>query len=225
MDNKETLWELLGVLLRAHPWHGVSIGEHQPEMVTAYVELVPSDTVKYELDKETGLLKIDRPQFFSNSCPTLYGLIPQTFCNTRVAEYCMEKSGLTGIKGDNDPLDICIFSEKVIPRGDILLKARPIGGLRLLDEGEADDKIIAVMKDDLTYSSWYDISDCPPKLLNRLKHYFLTYKNPPGSDKPACEILDIYGKAEAYEVIRRANLDYHLNFAELVNLLDSAMRA
>ena len=85
---------LLHRLFRAHPWHGVSIGDEAPDRVTAYIEIVPTDTVKYELDKATGLLKVDRPQKFSNVYPTLYGLIPQTLCGPRSAELCMEKASI-----------------------------------------------------------------------------------------------------------------------------------
>ena len=136
--------ELLHHLFRAHPWHGVAIGDEAPERVTAYVEIVPTDTVKYELDKPTGLLKVDRPQKFSNVYPTLYGLLPQTYCGPKVAEYCMQQASRKGIVGDGDPLDICVVSERTVTRADILLDARVVGGLRMIDRGEADDKIIAV---------------------------------------------------------------------------------
>ena len=138
-ETKGPPLSLLGLLFQAHPWHGVSIGPHAPEKVTAYIEIVPTDTVKYELDKVTGHLRIDRPQLFSNVCPALYGLIPQTYCGSRVAAYCREKTGLANISGDQDPLDICVLTEKAITHGDILLRARPIGGLRMLDGVEADD--------------------------------------------------------------------------------------
>src|SRR5579872_4322018 len=99
-ENEEPIWRLLGLLFRAHPWHGVSIGPHAPARVNTYIEMVPTDTVKYELDKVTGLLRIDRPQLYSNVCPALYGLLPQTFCGERVGEYCAERTGLPGIAGD-----------------------------------------------------------------------------------------------------------------------------
>ena len=139
--QREPLWQLMGVLFKAHPWHGVHIGDHVPNMLTTYIEIVPSDTVKYELDKFSGHLKVDRPQAYSNVCPTLYGLVPQTYCMEQVAAFCEEKTGRTGITGDGDPLDICVLSEKVFPRGDILMEAVPIGGLRMIDNDEADDKI------------------------------------------------------------------------------------
>jgi inorganic pyrophosphatase len=196
---------------KSHPWHGVPIGAEAPQIITAFIEIVPTDTVKYEIDKETGYLKIDRPQKFSNVVPTLYGFIPQTYCDTKVAAYAALKSGKQVTKGDGDPLDICVLSEKTITHGDIILKAIPIGGFRLIDKGEADDKIIAVMKDDEVFAGWNEITDCTPAVIDRLKHYFLTYKNLPGQ-QPTCEITHIYGREEAYEVINRSQEDYKNKF-------------
>jgi inorganic pyrophosphatase len=193
---------------KAHPWHGISIGNNAPKVLTAFIEIVPTDTVKYEIDKESGYLKIDRPQKFSNVVPALYGFIPQTYCDKLVAAFASEKSGKKVEKGDGDPLDICVLSERSITHGDIILQAIPIGGIRLIDKGEADDKIIAVMQGDEVYKQWTDIKDCPEAIINRLKHYFLTYKNIPGTEIPTCEISNIYGKEEAYEVINRSREDY-----------------
>ncbi|MBK7182029.1 MAG: inorganic pyrophosphatase [Bacteroidetes bacterium] len=193
---------------KAHPWHGISIGNNAPKVLTAFIEIVPTDTVKYEIDKESGYLKIDRPQKFSNVVPALYGFIPQTYCDKLVAAFASEKSGKKVEKGDGDPLDICVLSERSITHGDIILQAIPIGGIRLIDKGEADDKIIAVMQGDEVYKQWTDIKDCPEAIINRLKHYFLTYKNIPGTEVPTCEISSIYGKEEAYEVINKSREDY-----------------
>jgi inorganic pyrophosphatase len=166
-------------LFQAHPWHGVSIGEKAPETVTAFIEIVPTDTVKYELDKASGHLKIDRPQRFSSMCPTLYGFIPQTYCGPKIGAHCGERVNRSNIDGDGDPLDICVLTERTISQGNILLKARPIGGLRMIDHSQADDKIIAVLESDLVYGQINDIADCPEGLVNRLKHYFLSYKQIP----------------------------------------------
>src|ERR1043165_9069524 len=117
---------------RAHPWHGVDIGRDAPRVVTCYIEIVPTDTVKYELDKVTGILRVDRPQKYSNVCPSLYGFIPQTLCAEAVAALCAERPGRTGIVGDGDPMDICVLTEKQISHGGILVRAIPIGGLRML---------------------------------------------------------------------------------------------
>ncbi len=199
-------------LFRAHPWHGVPIGPRAPNVVTVYVEIVPTDTVKYEIDKASGYLKIDRPQKFSNVCPTLYGFVPQTFCGERVGELMAQRTGRHDIQGDGDPLDICVLSERTIAHGDILLEAVPIGGLRVLDANQADDKIIAVIEGDALAGSWQDIGDCPHEVIDRLKHYFLTYKGLPQSP-PRIEVAGVYDRAEAHEVIARSRYDYLARFA------------
>jgi inorganic pyrophosphatase len=196
---------------KAHPWHGIDPGEKSPNIVTAFIEIVPTDTVKYEIDKESGFLKIDRPQKFSNTVPTLYGFIPQTYCAERTAEFAALKSGKMVAKGDGDPLDICVLSERSVTHGNIIVQAIPIGGFRMLDKGEADDKIIAVLKGDEFYRQWNDVSDCPISYINRLKHYFLTYKNLPG-EASSCEITNVYGREEAHEVIRRSLEDYQTHY-------------
>ncbi len=217
------LLHLQNFFCRAHPWHGVDIGELAPEEIHCYVEIVPTDTVKFELDKATGLLKADRPQKYSNYCPSLYGLVPQTYCGKRVAELCSKKTGKANIEGDGDPLDICILTEKPIHRGDILVTAIPIGGIRAIDKNEADDKIIAVLKDDLVYENIRELRDCPPNLIDRLCHYFLTYKESPadltGKEPRRLEIEGLYDRKEAQEVIRLAQLDYQDLFSHTHKLL------
>lgn len=198
---------------KAHPWHGVSIGEDAPETVTVFIEIVPRDTVKYEVDKETGYLKIDRPQQYSNVVPANYGFIPRTYCHEHVAELARSSSGKSVAKGDGDPLDILVLSEHHIPRGDIILKALPIGGLCLLDGGEADDKIISVLKGDKVFEQYQELADLPEGILERFKHYFLTYKSLPGSQQ-VCEITHSYGREAAHRVINAAILDYQALSAE-----------
>ena len=191
-----------------HPWHGVSPGDELPKIVTAFIEIVPGDTIKYEVDKTTGYLKIDRPQLFSNTSPALYGFIPQTYCGNLIAEFCSKESGKKIERGDGDPLDICVLCERSVTHGDILLRAIPIGGLRMIDKGEADDKIIAVLFNDPVYSQYKDISELPKQLVDRLRHYFLTYKVIPGESRDPVEIDSIYNREAAHEVIRRSVLDY-----------------
>ena len=205
-------------LVRSHPWHGISIGKKFPQVVTAYIEIVPNDTMKYELDKWSGILKVDRPQRFSNTVPALYGLIPQTLCDEEVAQICREKTPYKEIKGDDDPLDICVLAEKNAFHGDILLNAVPIGGLRMIDGDEADDKIIAVLQGDPLYGTWKDINDATPSILERLKHYFLTYKNiPEEGQKHEQEITHVYNKEEAYDVIKRSHNDYLNKYRDINN--------
>jgi inorganic pyrophosphatase len=200
---------------RPHPWHGIEIGPQAPERVTVYVEIVPTDTVKYEIDKSSGYLKVDRPQKFSNVCPTLYGFIPQTYCGARVGELCAERTGRRGIVGDGDPMDICVLSERAVSHGDILLQAVPLGGLRMIDGEQADDKIVAVMLGDAAYGSLAELAEVPEALLDRLRHYFLTYKQEPGAAAAGrVEIAAAYGRAEAHEVIRRSRADYLALFPE-----------
>lgn len=222
-DEHKPIWNLMNLYCRSHPWHGVDIGKDAPKEIHCYIEIVPTDTVKFELDKGTGLLKADRPQKYSNHCPTLYGLIPQTHAGRRVGEYCSKKTGRPGIQGDNDPIDICVLTEKPILRGDILVTAKPIGGIRAIDGNEADDKIIAVMSGDLIYENIQDISDCPKNLIDRLKHYFLTYKEGPEdlveSKTRRMEIMEVYGREEAEEVIRLGQEDYEDHFAGIGDFL------
>lgn len=194
---------------RSHPWHGVSVGEDAPRKVNCYIEMVPTDTVKYELDKVTGLLKVDRPQKYSSLCPSLYGFVPQTYCGNQVGEFCASKTNMHDVVGDHDPMDICVLTEKVIVRGDIIVRALPIGGFRIIDRGEADDKIVAVMLDDFIFGKFADIADCPKSLIERLRHYFLTYKDVPGHVGPSnIQITHIYGRDEAFEVIEKSMQDY-----------------
>jgi inorganic pyrophosphatase len=195
------------LMFKPHPWHGIDPGDKAPDIVTAFIEMVPSDTVKYEIDKKTGYLMIDRPQKFSNIIPALYGFVPKTYCGDKVAEFCNEKTG-RNLVGDGDPIDICVFTERDIPHGDILIEARIIGGMRMIDGGEADDKIIAVLEQDEIYD-YKDITDAPDRMVNRLKHYFLTYKQIPGLATPKCEITHVYGAAEAKEVLKRSMEDYN----------------
>ena len=114
--------------------------------------------------------------------------------------------------GDGDPMDICVFSEKSFTHGDILFQAVPIGGLRMIDKNQADDKIIAVLEGDSVYGEWREIKDCPASLIDRLKHYFLTYKLQPGDPQNVVEIADIYDRGEAHEMILCSLNDYRLRF-------------
>ena len=229
MGNKinDPIARLMGLRYKSHPWHGIEVGEKAPEVITAFIEMVPTDTVKYELDKVSGYIKIDRPQKYSNVIPALYGFVPQSFCGESVAKYCMQQSGRADIIGDGDPLDICVLTERDISHGDIIVSVRPIGGFRMLDGNEADDKIIAVLRHDVTYSGYKDISELPKGVVDRLKHYFLTYKDMPDTtiDTPAdsrkkkVEIIDIYGKEEACEIINRSLEDYKCHFDSLDDIL------
>lgn len=189
---------------RPHPWHGLTVGEDAPEVVNVYIEMTPFDSVKYEVDKETGFLSVDRPQRFSSQLPALYGFIPQTYCGAHVGALSPRVD-----KGDQDPLDICVFSERPIDRSDILLKARVIGGLHMIDGGEADDKIIAILDGDLAWGHARKITDIPEAFIERLRHYFLTYKMVPGEKTAKVEVDIVYGAEKAAEVIAASIKDYN----------------
>ena len=187
---------------RPHPWHGLSVGPNAPHVVHAYIEITPFDSVKYEVDKETGYLRVDRPQRTSSHPPTLYGFVPRTYCGKRVQALC---PGST--VGDKDPLDICVLSERPITRAEVILNCNPVGGLQMIDGGEADDKIIAVLSNDPVWGDVKDISELPDQLIERLRHYFLTYKLRPG-EPTTTQIEVIYGAKHAHKVIEAAQEDY-----------------
>ncbi len=214
----DPIGRLMGLRYKSHPWHGVFIGKDAPEEVTAFIEVVSTDTVKYEIDKESGYLRIDRPQKFSNVVPALYGFIPQTFCGEKVGQFCNEKTGRKNIKGDGDPIDICVLTEKTLAHGDLLVNARPIGGFRMIDGNQADDKIIAVLLNDTVYGHFRNIDEVPGIVIQRLEHYFLTYKDMPGQESNT-EIAATYNYEEAYEVIKRSMEDYNKRFDNLGKLL------
>lgn len=197
---------------KSHPWHGISLGDNAPKTVRCFIEIVPTDTVKYEVDKDTGYLCIDRPQKYSNIIPALYGFLPRTYSATRVAELFNNRMGRNDIQGDGDPVDICVLTEKDITHGDIIVRARPIGGFRLLDHNMADDKLIAVLEDDAIYSKYKDIKDLPQTVVDRLKHYFTTYKDLPEDKSPRCILIDTYGVDVARDVIKRSIEDYNEHF-------------
>lgn len=219
----DPIGRLMGLRYKSHPWHGVEIGDLAPVEVTTFIEMVSTDTVKYEVDKTSGYLKIDRPQKYSNVVPALYGFIPQTFSGEQVAAFCNEKVGRDDIVGDGDPVDICVLTEKEIVHGDILVEAIPLGGFRMIDGNESDDKIIAILKNDTVYGAFKDLSELPMLVVERLKHYFLTYKDLPGQERDV-EITHTFSKEEAHEVINRSIEDYKTRFDNLNTILTSQMK-
>jgi len=205
--------KLIKTMFQAHPWHGVPPGD-PAGLIQAFIEIVPTDSVKYELDKATGHLRIDRPQRFSSQPPTLYGFVPQTYCGRTVGERCAERTGVAEVHGDRDPMDVCVLTEKVAAHAGFFLLARPIGGLRMIDGEEADDKIVAVLERDMAYGELRDIADCPKGIIERLRHYFLTYKQMPGEPARTVRIAEIYDRVEAVEMIRRSLMDYREMFGD-----------
>lgn len=189
---------------RPHPWHGLSAGPATPDLVDAYIEITPFDAVKYEIDKLSGYLRVDRPQGSSALPPTLYGFVPQTFCGDEVAALTPRAT-----EGDGDPLDICVLSQQRIDRAEIIVPARVVGGIALLDDGEADDKIIAVLNSDTVFDYATDIKHLPEAVVNRIVHYFGTYKQQMTGDKAnAIEVIGSYGREQALEVVSASMRDY-----------------
>jgi len=184
----------------------MAAGDSPPSVITAYIEITPFDLVKYEIDKTTGYLKVDRPQRTSSLPPSLYGFIPRTLCGTRVAALMPGAEA-----GDHDPLDVCVVSERPIARADLLLKARVVGGVPMLDGGEADDKIVAVLESDNLYGPVNDLSELPSVMVERLRHYFATYKLIPG-EPDRVTIGEPYGRERAEQVVTAAMLDYKEEF-------------
>jgi inorganic pyrophosphatase len=195
---------------RPHPWHGLDVGEDPPRIVCAYIEITPFDLVKYEVDKSSGYLRVDRPQRTSASPPTLYGFIPRTYCGQRIAALSPAST-----RGDGDPLDICVVSERPIAKSEVILSARVVGGFRMVDAGDADDKIIAVLRSDAIWGEATRIADLPAALIERLRHYFLTYKLVPG--EPARVTIDlVYDADHAHRVVEAAIADYSAEFGAAV---------
>ena len=187
---------------RPHPWHGLEVGADAPKVVSAFVEVTSFDAIKYEVDKLTGYMRVDRPQRSSSMPPSLYGFIPRTYCGDRIGKLSPKTD-----KGDGDPLDICVMSERPIDRAEVILNARVIGGLHMIDQGEADDKIISVLENDRYYKDISDISDLPDVLIERLRHYFGTYKLVPGNEADVY-VDRVYKREEAFKVIEASMADY-----------------
>jgi len=187
---------------RPHPWHGLETGREPPIHVNSYIEITPFDLIKYELDKATGYLRVDRPQRTSSQPPALYGFIPRTYCGKRIAALCPGAD-----HGDGDPLDICVLSERAIARSEVIVPARVVGGIQLLDRGEADDKILAVLEGDFMWSGATGLLDLPEILVERLVHYFSTYKLVPHAEVQI-QVQRTYDTEHAARVVEAAMADY-----------------
>ena len=194
------------IQFRPHPWHGLDVGPEPPGHVNAFIEITPFDLMKYEVDKISGYLHVDRPQRFSAQHPALYGFIPRTYCDERVRKLAPGSK-----RGDGDPLDICVLSERSITRNEIIVRCRVIGGLQMIDRGEADDKIIAVLENDYVWGKATDLSEVPSVLVERLQHYFLTYKLVPG-ERRVVKVGKAYGRDHALKVVTAAMADYDAAF-------------
>jgi inorganic pyrophosphatase len=169
-----------------NPWHKVSIGDKAPDFVNGIIEIPQNTRAKYELDKESGLLKMDRVIFSSMYYPANYGFIPRTYCD------------------DNDPLDILILSQiTIVPL--CLVSAKVIGVMRMLDQGELDDKIIAVAEHDMSVNHYNDISELPPHFIKEMKNFFEDYKK---LENKTVEVEDFQNAVVAKEIIQKSIVDY-----------------
>jgi inorganic pyrophosphatase len=182
------------------------VGPSPPDILNVFVEITPYDLVKYEIDKQSGYLRVDWPQRGSSQSPALYGFVPRTYCAERV-----QALSPGSLRGDGDPLDICVLSERPITRNEILVRGRVVGGIQLIDNDEADDKIVAVLDNDYIYGTARDLDDLPRVLVERLQHYFLTYKLVPG-EEPRARIESVYGRDRAITVVNASMADYAAHF-------------
>lgn len=187
---------------RPHPWHGLAAGPQAPSVVTVFVEITPFDHIKYEVDKFSGYLKVDRPQYSSARPPTVYGFIPQTLSGPNVGALMQGAAS-----GDGDPMDICVVSSHPITQSQIILIARVIGGIPMLDAHTADDKIIGVLVGDGAWGEVAEVSELPASIIEQLVHYFSTYKRVHRPDT-AVSVGTVYGRVHAERVVSAALSDY-----------------
>jgi inorganic pyrophosphatase len=178
------------ILVMINPWHDVNIGKNAPDFVMGVIEIPKGSKGKYELDKKTGMLILDRVLFSAVHYPANYGFIPQTFCD------------------DKDPLDILIISQIDIP-SMTLVNAKVIGVMRMVDGGEADDKIIAVAAEDQSVNYINDIDELPPHLMKEVHRFFEDYKK---LENKEVKVEDFLGKEEAFKIIKESIDLYDLNF-------------
>jgi inorganic pyrophosphatase len=223
VDDK--LRNMMSRTVLSHPWHGIpALAGDKTDVFNAYIEIVPTDVVKYELDKQSGHLRLDRPQRYSSLCPMPYGFIPQTYCGRRVGERSAERSSRGSLQGDGDPMDVCVLTEKQLAHGGFLAHVKPIGGLRMIDGDQADDKIVAVLESDVAYGHFSDIRECPTGLVERLVHYFSSYKQRPNDPSHVVSIVEVYNRAEAFEVIGCSRQDYDESFGATDPLIERLER-
>ena len=173
-----------------HPWHQVSPGEDLPSLVNAIIEIPKGSKAKYEIDKNSGLIKLDRVLFSSVMYPAHYGFIPQTYCD------------------DKDPLDILVLcSVDVYPL--TIIEAKPIGVMHMVDQGEQDDKIIAVEQNDQSVNYIDDLSELPPHAMKVIVRFFQDYK---ALEQKKVSIEHLLGKRYAHKVIEESIELYHTTF-------------
>lgn len=176
-----------------HPWHDVEIGPDAPALIPAVIEVPKGSKTKYELDKGNGLIRVDRILFSSVQYPANYGFIPRTYC------------------GDHDPLDILVLcQETIVPLA--VMRAKPIGVMKMLDQGEADDKIIAVHVDDPEYAHYDSIDQLPPHRMLEVRRFFEDYKK---LEKKLVVVEKFLGADDARRIVAEALELYRTRAADL----------
>lgn len=177
-----------------HPWHDVDIGAEAPRIVNAIIEIPKGSKVKYEIDKKSGLIKMDRILFSSVHYPANYGFIPQTYCD------------------DKDPLDILVLGqEPAVPL--CIMRAKPIGVMKMVDQGEADDKIIAVHADDPEFSHINSLEELPPHRIKEIQRFFEDYKL---LEKKNVKVEKFFDRAEAIRILGAAKDLYQTSGVKVV---------
>ncbi len=180
------------ISVSSNPWHTVPVGKGAPDVVNAIIEIPQNTRAKYELDKETGLLKMDRVLYSSHYYPANYGFIPQTYCD------------------DHDPLDIVVLSQiAVVPM--CLVSAQVIGVMRMLDGGELDDKIIAVASEDMSVDHINDVSELPVHFKRELKNFFEDYKK---LENKTVKVEEFQDASVAKEIVQKSMADYKTFIAD-----------
>jgi len=175
-----------------NPWHDVERGEKSPNTVNGIIEIPKGSKGKYELDKTSGLLKLDRVLFSAVHYPAAYGFIPQTYCD------------------DKDPLDILVIcSVDVVPM--CIIEAKVIGVMQMVDQNEEDDKIIAVAANDVSVNHYNDISDLPPHTLLEMRRFFEDYK---ALEHKQVTVERFMGREDAYRIIDESIKLYNETFPQ-----------
>ncbi len=177
---------------KSNPWHSVTIGSKAPDIVNGIIEIPKHTRAKYELDKESGLLKLDRVLYSSVYYPANYGFIPQTYCD------------------DHDPLDILILSQiTIVPM--CIVSAKVIGVMRMMDGGEHDDKIIAVAENDMSVNHYKDISELPDHFINEMRNFFEDYKK---LEHKTVVVKEFQNAELAKNIVLQSIIDYQKLIAE-----------
>jgi inorganic pyrophosphatase len=174
-----------------NPWHDVPYGKEAPAIVNAIIEIPQGSKGKYEIDKQTGLIKLDRVLFSAVYYPANYGFIPQTYC------------------GDKDPLDILVLSTIDLPQL-CLVEAKVIGVMRMVDQGDADDKIIAVARYDVSVNHINDLDELPPHTTKAIRRFFEDYKL---LENKTVEIEAFFGRDKALKIIEESIGLYQSTFS------------